>query len=407
MIDIGIFSNGHGEDTIACKVLDRLQAARPGLSVEAWPMVGEGTAFQARRLPLVGVRNRLPSSGFATVSPRLMLGDLRAGWLRTHWRQYVAARRMRGRYRFVIAVGDIVPLVASVAARSPFVFIACAKSYYYNPGRAFTAVEKRLMRRHCTLTFPRDRMTVQELEKAGVPTLYAGNPMMDDLEGTGDRMNLGSDAVVIGMLAGTRPDAEQNLLDLLDAAGHLHRYAPDPQKYRFVFAARSELDVRELVSMIAADKRLAGWKVASAAEDAGATGVVVRLSGPEGIEALIAKNRFADVLRMASVVVGMAGTANEQAIGLGIPLIAVPSGGVQGDHYVKMKSVYFGDSALTVERNPDIIAAAIADLLADPDRRERMAEAGRERMGEPGASQAIADVILDMFDKGAMGIAAQ
>ena len=35
MIDIGIFSNGHGEDTIACKVLDRLQAGQAKPATEA------------------------------------------------------------------------------------------------------------------------------------------------------------------------------------------------------------------------------------------------------------------------------------------------------------------------------------------------------------------------------------
>ena len=86
MIDLGIFSNGHGEDTIACKVLDELRAQRPSLSVEVWPMVGEGTVYQSRGEQMVGARNLLPSAGFATISPKLMMDDLLAGWVQTHWR---------------------------------------------------------------------------------------------------------------------------------------------------------------------------------------------------------------------------------------------------------------------------------------------------------------------------------
>jgi uncharacterized protein (TIGR03492 family) len=407
MIDIGFFSNGHGEDTIACKVLDRLRAARPSLQIEAWPMVGEGTAYQSKGVPLVGARNLLPSSGFATISPKLMLDDLRAGWIGTHWRQFTAAWEMRGRYRLAVAVGDIIPILACVVARAPFMFIGCAKSYYYHPGRAYTPLERRLLRKHCMLTFPRDTKTIPELEKDGVRNLYLGNPMMDGLEGTGDRLGVGPDETVIGMMAGTRPDAERNLLDLLDAAGHAHRHVPEPRKLRFVFAARPGLDARALAGMIAGDARFAGWSVGDIAEGPDKSGIVLRLTDENGVQVLVVKDRFADVLHLSSIVVGMAGTANEQAIGLGIPLITVPSSGVQGEHYVKMKMVYFGDSAMAVPRDPDAIAAAIAGLLKDPERREHMAAAGRERMGEPGASQAIADRILEAIDGGASKVAAQ
>ncbi len=398
MIDIGFFSNGHGEDTIACKVLDRLREMRPSLSIEGWPMVGEGTSYSGRGVPIVGSPNLLPSFGFATINPKLMLEDLRSGWIATHWRQYTAARGMRGRYRLAIAVGDIIPILAAVTARTPFMFIGCAKSYYYHPGRAYTPLERKLLRKHCMLTFPRDRKTIPELDKDGVPNIYLGNPMMDGLDPSGDDLGIGKDELVIGMLAGTRADAEGNLLDLLDAAAHAHSHFDEPDKLRFVFAAHHSLDPKALAEMIAGDQRATGWKVMDVAPSLKASGVVFRLTDQHGVQVLVAKGRFADVLQLSSVVVGMAGTANEQAIGLGKPLIAVPSAGVQGDHYVKMKSVYFGEAALTIPRQPDEIAAAIASLLKDPQQRERMAAAGRERMGEPGASQAIAEKILAALD---------
>lgn len=407
MIDIGFFSNGHGEDTIACKVLDKMREARPSLSIEAWPMVGEGSAYKARGVQLAGAPNLLPSAGFATISPKLMLEDLRAGWIATHWRQYKAAREMRGRYRMAVAVGDIIPIFAAVTSRTPFMFIGCAKSYYYHPGRAYTPFERRLLGKYCTLTFPRDRKTVSELDQGGVKTLYLGNPMMDGLEPTGDRLGLAGNDIVIGMLAGTRADADSNLLDLLDAAGHAHRHFADPARLRFAFAARPGLDADAIAAMIAADKRFKEWRVAEATGGADTSGVVLRLADPHGVEAVVAKDRFPDVLHLSSVVVGMAGTANEQAIGLGIPLITVPSAGVQGDEYVKMKGVYFGDAALTVPRDPDAIATAIAGLLDNPEQRARMAAAGRERMGVPGASEAIAQTVLAALDGEGAKVAAQ
>jgi hypothetical protein len=72
-----------------------------------------------------------------------------------------------------------------------------------------------------------------------------------------------------------------------------------------------------------------------------------------------------------------------------------------------MKSAYFGDAALAVPREPEAISAAIAKLLDDPDQRARMAAAGRERMGEPGASQAIAEAVIAALDADLAKVAAQ
>jgi uncharacterized protein (TIGR03492 family) len=392
MKDLLFVSNGHGEDV----VLDCIRAVRPELAIDAWPMVGEGSTYEARGVEIVGTRNLLPSAGFATLDRGLMIRDLKAGWIGTHWNQFKDARALRGRYRMLVAVGDIIPISAGILSRTPFMFIGCAKSSYYHPKHGYMPIEKWLLRRYCMRTFPRDFLTTKELDRAGVPNLYLGNPMMDGLEGTGDRLGIPQDSVVVGMMAGTRADAEGNLLDLLAAAGRVHRYHPEPARIRFVFAARSQLDPREVITAIIADPRLSEWNVTELSNQA--EGVVVRLAGPAGMEAVIAKGRFADILHMSDVVVGMAGTANEQAIGLGIPLVTAPSSGVQGEQYVRMKMEFFGEAAVAVRRDPDEIARAVVEILGDPERRARMAAAGRARMGEPGASRAIAEEILKALD---------
>ena len=37
--------NGHGEDTIACRVIEALHEINPDISLEVLPMVGDGKAF--------------------------------------------------------------------------------------------------------------------------------------------------------------------------------------------------------------------------------------------------------------------------------------------------------------------------------------------------------------------------
>jgi hypothetical protein len=51
--DLLFLSNGHGEDAIGCNVLDCVLAdtARP-LAIDAWPMVGAGTLYRNRVIPI-------------------------------------------------------------------------------------------------------------------------------------------------------------------------------------------------------------------------------------------------------------------------------------------------------------------------------------------------------------------
>lgn len=398
MKDLLFVSNGHGEDIVACNIINCLSAdLMGGLTFDAWPTVGEGYAYRRRGIAIVGAPNNLPSCGFAMVDWRLLLRDLRAGWLPTHWRQIRAARSLRHQYRLVVGVGDIVPVIVAVLIGAPFIFVGSAKFFHASKGRGYTSFEKYLLRKCCIRVFPRDQLSADELEQAGVPNRFVGVPMMDGLEGTGDRFNIRTDKTVVAMLGGTRHDAEDNVLDLLAAAARMGRYYDRPGTLRFVFPVRSEMDANVVRGMIERDPRTNTWKIEEESQSPRSEGVVLRLTGLEHGEALLVKERFADVLRLATVAVGMAGTGNEQATGLGVPLIIVPSSGVQGERFVKRKKELFNDAAIVVARDAEEIARSIGRLLADPNRRARMAAAGRARMGQPGASQAIACELLELL----------
>lgn len=81
-------SNGFGENTIAGQVIDRLQLA-VGVEIFGWPMVGAEN-FRRRRA------KSPPSCGFGTMSLKLFIEDLRAGWISTHWRRVQSARQCAG-----------------------------------------------------------------------------------------------------------------------------------------------------------------------------------------------------------------------------------------------------------------------------------------------------------------------
>jgi hypothetical protein len=77
-----------------------------------------------------------------------------------------------------------------------------------------------------------------------------------------------------------------------------------------------------------------------------------------------------------------------------VPVVTFATDGAHGDAYLRMKMPFFGPSAVRVAAEPMELAAAVTRIIADDALHARMADAGRERMGLPGASAAIADDIL-------------
>jgi uncharacterized protein (TIGR03492 family) len=383
-------SNGHGEDAIACKVLDRVRASDAALEIEAWPMVGAGRAYRDRAIPVVGAPNELPSEGFATLDARLLVGDLRAGWIRTHLTQARAARALAGRYDLIVAVGDVVPIAAARLARSRFMFVGCARSDYYGPKYGYTWLERRWLRRWCHLTFPRDQLTADRLQRHRIPIRFVGNPMMDDLLPSGVHLTEPGD-IAIGCLPGSRKSAVEN-------ARHLLSILPvtlpsSPGRLHYLFA----LDGGESAASSSgiAQTQIVGWTPEKSPAAAG-KGVVARFHAKTGhATATFVRHAFVDVLQASRVVIGLAGTANEQAIGLGRPLIVLPGQGTQGVAYARMKMRFFGPAAVYDSGNPATLRRTLTELLEDEDRRRAMAMAGRARMGVPGASDAIAKNVLE------------
>jgi uncharacterized protein (TIGR03492 family) len=126
-------------------------------------------------------------------------------------------------------------------------------------------------------------------------------------------------------------------------------------------------------------------------------GVVAR--GEAGsVDLLVVRGAFGDVLRAADAVLGQAGTGNEQAAGLGKPVIAAaerPESLERVGWYRMRQQRLLGDALLVLPGDDDeAFASAVVRLIDDPVRIEKMAQAGRTRMGGTGAASAVADAAL-------------
>jgi uncharacterized protein (TIGR03492 family) len=367
-------SNGHGEAAIAERIGAELRAAARGpLALEHLPLVGEGAGGEVLRP--VGPRRDLPSGGLVAMgNVRNFARDLRAGFALLLAAQIGFLRAGRTRYACTVAVGDVYALLLALLSGVRTVFVGTAKSVYVAPYGAF---ERRVLRRAARI-FVRDRATAERLRAQGVPAEAPGNVIVDLLRD--DRVP--PPGAWLGVLPGSRLAAYRDGVRLASVVRALGSRRPPVEA---LFSVAPTLDAERFARALAAD----GWSVEPGADafEARAPGAhLVAWNGPLG-----------GLLRRSRLVLGQAGTANEQAAACGVPVAALESGG-RMDWYRMRQRGLLGEALALVPSDPEAGAAALAELLADEPRLARMAAAGRERMGEPGGAAAIARAILELAD---------
>ncbi len=396
IIKILFMSNGHGEDLIATRIIQKL-IDQPDLEIQALPVVGAGTAYTELNIPLILKGYSLPSGGFIRNGPRYWWMDLRAGLFGLTVRQIRALRFARARIDLAVCVGDIyLTVLAGYFLRRPMVFLPTAKSDYVSP---HWPIERGWMRRFCTKIFTRDHVTAGSLTKYGLPAEFLGNVMMDSLDYQGSDLQGADNEWTIGILPGSRAEAHLNLEDIARVALTLQDLlgnVPQAKPARYLAALTGAMPVDGLADLFTHS----GWTVRGPGPEErqrGITGHFIHPTRDSSVRLILTQGRFADVLAASDLVVGLAGTANEQAAGLGKPVVAFVGRGTQyTEKFARTQKKLLGDSLSLVDRDPDIAAREILNILCDRSRRERMAEIGRERMGGPGGAQRIAAEILKL-----------
>ncbi|MEM9568213.1 MAG: lipid-A-disaccharide synthase-related protein [Cyanobacteria bacterium P01_E01_bin.34] len=373
-------SNGHGEDRIAVQVASELHQL--GFDVSAMPIVGRGDAYRRQGISIVGpIRDTMPSGGFLYMDWKQLLGDIRGGLASLTLQQMRAVRQFGIRYDLVLAVGDIVVQLMAYWSRRPYVFIGTAKSDYFivgdrgpyswwnhlklklrkqHPLTVYAPWERWLMHpRRCLAVFPRDSLTSSSLQHYGLPVFDMGNPMMDNLEPADFTQaslltSISTERPALLLLPGSRsPEAYRNWSLMADTVRRL------PNDIWCYAALAPQLDCERLQN---------AWPR--------------ELTAPVTIQ-----GHFAECAQRANVVLGMSGTANEQCVGLGKPVITIPGVGPQFTYkFAETQRRLLGRS-VTLAKNPEEAAIAIQRAIEySPD---LMANA-IERMGTSGASRRIA-----------------
>ncbi|HSM82121.1 MAG TPA: lipid-A-disaccharide synthase-related protein [Nodosilinea sp.] len=402
-------SNGHGEDGIAVRILKQLRS-RPGApSLAALPIVGEGRAFEKAGIAIHGPTQAMPSGGFIYMDRSQLWRDLQGGLVGLTLAQLKTARDWAKGGGKILAVGDVVPLAIAWQSGAEYSFIGTAKSEYSLrdeqrrlPGRPFTdgwsgsvyvPWERWLMaHRRCQEVFVRDQLTADFLQKRGVQARYPGNPMMDDLETRADKLAQltatfapAPAVLTLALLPGSRaPEAFDNWQRMVAAIAAVTDTFGDRQ-VRLLAALAPALNLAAFKDVLLD----AGWQPVAG------TYPTFQRPGPQGNSAVLVltTDAFAECLHLADAALATAGTATEQAVGLGKPVITWPGPGPQFTYaFAEAQSRLLGPSVLLL-RQPSEAGAALQTCLADGPRLQLIAENGRRRMGLPGAASAIATVL--------------
>jgi uncharacterized protein (TIGR03492 family) len=368
-------SNGVGEDLIASRIIAELQEDR--LSIQAYPLVGLGVYPPS--VALLDPRREVPSSGFSLRTGfRGLAADLRAGLI-SHWRaQQRTLAEQRGRFTLVVAVGDVYCLWMAARAAAQPVLVATADSVRTG---GFGWQARWVMRRCARQIFARDPETAAALKAEGMPAVALGNVMLDLLERRGETFGLDPGTPAVVLLPGSRSDAAKNAVLLAHTAEVVATEMPEA---RFLLAIAPTVTETSLRRTLCALPRAVAYPDST-----------LSIGGAR----MLLTPAFADAVACAQVVLGMAGTAHEQAAALGRPVVAFPGPGSQfGPQFLQTQRQLLGEAVVPV-RNGHDAARAIVRLLRDPEERERRGAVGRERMGSAGGAQRIAAVLRAMIQK--------
>jgi uncharacterized protein (TIGR03492 family) len=393
-------SNGHGEDTIAIRILQALKNRPDCPTIEALPIVGEGHVYQKAGIPLIGSVKVMPSGGFIYQDSRQLARDIQGGLVQLTLSQIKAVRSWakQDKDSFILAVGDIVPMLFAWSSGVSFAFVGTAKSNYYIQDEQgelsrkswwedrierstrciYQPWDRWLMKRpQCKAVFPRDRITTTALQRYKVPAFDLGNPMMDGLQWDGTASKTG---LTMTLIPGSRPpEVYENWELIVRSLKSVIQTMQCP--IEFLSAIVPGLDIEIFQKSLLTDR----WQQFDEKTFTSGSATLRLMPG-----------QFAECIQRADAAIALAGTATEQFIGLGKPAIIIPGKGPQfTPAFAEAQTRLLGNSVILVEK-PEQVGEILRSQLEDSEQLSAIAKNGKRRMGEPGAADRIAEHLLKL-----------
>ena len=391
-----LLSNGHGEDLSGALVAAELM--QRGIPVEALPLVGHGSPYRQRGVPVLGRTRSCSTGGLGYTSLGGRLSELLEGQMGHVLGRLLLLRRRRRHYGLVVAVGDVLAVLGSWLSGLPSaVYLVAYSSHYEGRLRLPWPCGWLLSQASIKAIWSRDCLTANDLsQQLNRAVVFLGNPFLDVVSAdTSESLPL--PALQLALVPGSRlPEAARNLALMLRVLALLPEEWARSQPLRLRAALVAELDS----SCVAKLAGPLGWRLEPSDR---------LIRGPLVVE--LGWGQFGEILASSQLVLCMAGTAAEQAVGLGKPVLQLVGGGPQFTAgFAEAQRRLLGPgvrcapgssgSAATLAATAQL-AQELLEQQGDPKQgaalRQSLAAIGLERIGAPGGSEAVAAAIMAML----------
>lgn len=384
-------SNGHGEDLNGGLIAQEIPKIDVKTQVLALPIVGKGSSYKNKKIPLIVDTKSMPSGGIFYLNPINLFKDLTSGLISLTITQFLTLKKRQKEFDLIVAVGDIVPIFfAYITGKNFMAFIVSTSSYYEGKLNVPFLTKYFLKSPRCLKVFTRDKYTAKDLQKQGLKkAVFSGYPIMDTLNPTNKNLELSPEIPAIALFPGSRvPEALRNLELQLKVCEQLSLLGERELQFRVALVPI----IREKdLEIIAKNNQ---YELVN-------NKILVKYVNKKRLEIFCFKNAFADILNQCNLVLGMAGTAVEQAVGLGKPVVQIPGDGPQFTYRfaeAQMRLLGIGVRTINDNKSKEVIckqaALEIINVLNDLSYQQECVVNGLERVGEKGGSKKIAQEIL-------------
>ena len=392
MTRVLLLSNGHGEDLSGSLIGQRLQAR--GVAVAAVPLVGHGAAYRQAGLSVLGQTREFSTGGLGYTSLGGRLTEVFQGQATYLLRRLGLFLRRSRSVDLVVVIGDVLPvLFAWCSRRSVVTYLVAYSSHYEGRLRLPWPCGACLRSRRFRRVFSRDALSAADLSaQLGRSVQFLGNPFLDPaLAGasapTASRQHL-------GLLPGSRlPEAQRNLALMLEVLIRLPPPLQKPERLGLTAALVKDFQAGQVAELAARQ----GWRL---------EGQTLRRGS---LELQLRWGQFPTVLQRSNLLLSMTGTAAEQAVGLGKPVVQLAGCGPQfTPAFAEAQRRLLGSSLTCTDGEPgseqslmgcaELLTSQLKALGEGPERTERCRTNGLERIGGPGGSARMAAEILAVLD---------
>ena len=401
-MNILVLSNGHGEDVIGSKIVEDLTKISGKDKIVTLSLVGRGRPYeklekQEKKIRHIKANKKMPSRGFLFSNKGLIFADIRAGLIQETLKQIKLALKLSKKCDLVVCVGDLYPLIVGFLTRKAYVYVNTKKSFNMvkSSSRIRAALPKirgtnwnfleliLAQRTRCKAIFVRDNTTHLSLEKF-TKKAVAANPMASGFYCPIQKplKELGSPFVTC--LPGSRaPELERNFRRLLD-----------------IIVGTKETK-KGIILLIPVTTKSAKKKILRILEECCSSKIVICNDieedyMPAKINCICKKGTFREWAGFSDVAIAMSGTATEQCVALGIPVISLIGEGPQFNSKFALKQKDLLGESLILTKTIHEAASKLEILLSDQEEARRLGNMGISRMRADGGSHEIARFISNM-----------